>query len=70
MNEKKQHIRRNDFLHFGETIGLPRNSAEKMIEKVSNCEERYLDMCQTSYLPDEMKEQVKNLIRERMSVLK
>lgn len=70
MNGKKQHIRRNDFLHFGEAIGLQRNSAEKMLEKVVKCEDRYLEMCDNSYLPDGMKEQLKALIRERMSVLK
>lgn len=70
MNGKKQHIRRNDFLHFGETIGLPRNSAEKMMERISKYEDRYLDMCENSYLPNDMKEQLKNLIQERMTVLR
>jgi len=70
MNGKKQHIRRNDFLRFGETIGLPRNSAEKMIEKIVKCEVRYLEMCEKSYLPDDMKGKLKNLIQERMNVLR
>ena len=70
MNGKKQHIRRTDFLHFGEAIGLPRNSAEKMMEKTIKCEAHYLEMCEKSYLPDDMKEQLKNLIQERMNVLR
>lgn len=70
MNGKKQHIRRNDFLHFGEAIGLPRSSAEKMMEKIVKYEQRYLNMCESSYLPDEMKERLMDLIRERMVVLR
>ena len=70
MNGKKQHIRRNDFLHFGEAIGLPRNSAEKMIEKIFKSKDYYLEMCETSYLPDDIKERLKNLIQERMAILR
>ena len=70
MNGKKQHIRRNDFLHFGEAIGLQRNTAERMMGKLVKYEGRYLEMCEQSYLPDDMKKQLKDLIRERMSVLR
>jgi len=70
MNGKKQHIRRNDFLRFGETIGLPLNSAEKMMERIVRCETCYLEMCEKSYLPDDMKERLKNLIQERMNILR
>lgn len=70
MNGKKQHIRRNDFLRFGETIGLQQTAAERMMEKIVKCEDRYLEMCEKSYLPDDMKDPLKSLIRERMSVLR
>ena len=70
MNGKKQHIRRNDFLHFGEAIGLPRRSAEKMMEKIIRCEDTYLDLCENSYLPEDMKEALTELIRERMGSLR
>lgn len=69
MNGKKQHVRRNDFLHFGENIGIPRKSAEKMIGKIVQNEAAYLDMCQHSYMPDEMKTRLNTLIQERISVL-
>lgn len=70
MNGKKQNIRRKDFLRFGDAIGLSQNVAEKMMVRVSKCEETYLDMCEKSYLPDDIKEQLKNLIQQRMSVLR
>lgn len=69
MNGKKQHIRRNDFLHFGEAIGIPRKSAEKMIGRIVQNEAIYLDMCQHSYMPDEMKTRLHTLIQERISIL-
>ena len=44
--------------------------AERIMERISKCEETYLDMCEKSYLPDDIKEQLKNLIQQRISVLK
>ena len=70
MNGKKQHIRRNDFLRFGEAIGLQQNAAERMMEKIVKCEDRYLELCENSYLPNDMKKQLKSLIRERISVIR
>lgn len=70
MNGKKQNIRRKDFLRFGDAIGLTQIVAEKIMERISKCEETYLDMCEKSYLPDDIKEQLKNLIQQRISVLK
>ena len=70
MNGKKQHIRRNDFLHFVEAIGLQQNAAERMMEKLIKCEDRYLELCEQSYLPGNMKDQLKSLIRERISALR
>jgi serine/threonine-protein kinase HipA len=70
MHGKKQNIRRNDFLHFGEAIGLSKKSAEKIVEKFVAHEEAYIKMCQDSFLPDDMKERMQQLIRERIGILK
>lgn len=70
MNGKKQNIRRKDFLCFGDAIGLPQNVAEKMMDRISKCEETYLNMCEESYLPDDIKEQLKSLIQQRVSILR
>lgn len=70
MNGKKQHIRRNDFLRFGKAIGLQQNAAERMMEKIVKCEDRYLELCEHSYLPDDMKNQLKGLIQDRIFSLK
>ena len=70
MNGKKQNIRRKDFLRFGDAIGLSQGVAEKLMERLSKYEETYLDMCEKSYLPDDTKERLKSLIRQRISVLR
>lgn len=69
INGKKQNIRRKDFLIFAQTIGITEKSAEKMILKIVNSKEKYIKMCNSSYLPDDMKEGLINLINKKMSIL-
>lgn len=69
INGKKQNIRRKDFLVFAETIGITKKSAEKMIAKIVKLKDEYIEMCNSSYMPDDMKEELKNLIAERISIL-
>ncbi|MBP1544433.1 MAG: HipA domain-containing protein [Oscillospiraceae bacterium] len=69
LNGKKQNIRRKDFLIFAETIGLPTVSAERLIQRVVAMREEYLSMCEASYLPEDMKQKLMQLIGERMAVL-
>ncbi|MDO4961203.1 MAG: HipA domain-containing protein [Eubacteriales bacterium] len=70
MNGKKQNIRRNDFLHFADTIGISRKSAEKLIDQIVKREEIYIEMCRASYMPTDMKEAMETLIRERLDILR
>ncbi len=69
LNGKKQNIRRKDFLIFAENIGLPTVSAERLIQRVVALREEYLSMCEASYLPEDMKQKLMQLIGERMAVL-
>jgi len=70
INGKKQNIRRKDFLIFADTIGIPKKSAEKMIEKIVKLKDKYIDMCKDSYMPDYMKNELEKLIEERIAVLR
>ena len=70
INGKKQNIRRKDFIIFAETIGIADKAAEKLIKKVVNLKDRYITMCRESYIPDDMKESLENLIENRIAVLK
>ncbi|MBE6570540.1 MAG: HipA domain-containing protein, partial [Ruminococcaceae bacterium] len=69
LNGKKQNIRRKDFLVFADTIGISERSAEKMIEKIVKLMEKYISMCRDSYMPEQMKSNLENLIEQRIAVL-
>ena len=69
LNGKKQNIRRKDFLVFADTIGISERSAEKMIEKIVKLKEKYISMCRDSYMPEQMKSNLENLIEQRIAVL-
>ncbi len=69
INGKKQNIRRKDFIIFAETIGITEKSAEKMIEKIVKLKDKYIKMCRDSYIPDDMKKSLENLIEQRISIL-
>lgn len=69
INGKKQNIRRKDFLLFADTIGIPERSAEKMIEKIVKLKDKYISMCRDSYMPEQMRANLENLIEQRIAVL-
>ena len=69
INGKKQNIRRKDFIIFATTIGIQEKSADKMINEIVKLKDKYIAMCDESYLPDEMKEALKILIEQRIKVL-
>ena len=70
INGKKQNIRRKDFIKFAQTAGISEKSAEKMIEKIIKLKDKYISMCNSSYIPDSMKNSLETLITERMAILK
>lgn len=70
INGKKRNIRRNDFLKFAETAGVPQNAAVKLMERVCSLSGTYIKMCEESYLPDHLKEGLGKIIEERSSVLR
>lgn len=70
MNGKKSNLRRNDFLHFAEQCGIGNAAAEKIIKKVLAAEQDYIKLCDESYLPQDMKDALKELIRSRCARLK
>ena len=69
INGKKQNIRRKDFIILADSIGITEKSAEKMIEKVVKLKDKYIAMCRDSYMPDDMKETLENLIENRIAIL-
>lgn len=69
INGKKQNIRKKDFFVFANTIGISEKSAEKMIKKIVSLKDKYILMCQESYMPDDIKTDLENLIEERIAIL-
>ena len=67
---KKRNLRRKDFLDFAQDSGLPARAAERMIEKIISLEPMYMEECDASYLADEWKERMKDLVKERIARLR
>lgn len=69
LNGKKSNIHKRDFIIFSSSIGISEKTAEKMINGVVKLKDKYIDMCVNSYIPDDMKEQLINLINNRIDSL-
>lgn len=70
LNGKKRNIRRSDFITFAENVDISREAAEKIIYRIVSLADTYIELCKSSYLPDDMKESLENLIIKRASRLK
>ena len=70
LNGKKRNLRRNDFLTFAESVGIAREAAGKILEKVAALSDTYIELCRASYLPDDMKATLEALILARTARLK
>ena len=69
LNGKKRGIHLNDFLRFAEVSGISREAAGKMVRKIVSMKNRYLRMCDESYLPNHMKDRFRTLLEERIDAL-
>ena len=69
INGKKRNIRKKDFSIFAEKCGITDKTVEKMIKKMSTLKEKFFMQCENSYLPEEKKEEMKQLIEKRLQVL-
>ena len=69
MNSKKTSLRRKDFLVFAESTGIARKTAEAMIGKMTAHLPEWISMCETSFLPDEVKSALTDLMRDRVARL-
>lgn len=69
LNGKKRNIRKKDFKEFAKNCEIPEKSAENMMKKICSLKEKFLEQCEESYLPENLKEETKQLIEERMQIL-
>ena len=69
MNGKKSNLKKDDFLKFAETIHIPGEAAEKMMNSIISKETRLLELNDESLLPQDMKSDFEELICRRIEVL-
>ncbi len=70
LNGKKRNLRRGDFLKFSESIGLDKRVSNKLIDRLISKEKILDEICDESYLKDELKIKFKKLLNERIEALK
>ena len=69
MNGKKMNIRKGDFLKFADACGITRSTAEKLIQNLVKLTPQWLEMCEESLLPKELKERLEKIIRKRAETI-
>lgn len=69
LNGKKRNITGNDFLKFADSCQIDRKVAIRLVKHLIGKKEEMISLCRNSYLPDEMKERLVELIRQRMDRL-
>ena len=69
MNGKKKNIRKGDFLKFADACGITRSTAEKLIQNLVKLTPQWLEMCEESLLPKELKERLEKIIRKRAETI-
>ncbi len=70
VNGRKLNIRKGDFIKLAEVCGIPQLTAERRISNLVALTPIWIDMCQQSMLPDDLKERLSRLITKRGNVIK
>jgi len=70
LNGKKRRLKKQDFMAFANKCDITEKAAEKMIAKICSLQEKFFKACDESYLPEEYIEQAKQLIGDRIEILK
>ncbi|MCI6603059.1 MAG: HipA domain-containing protein [Clostridiales bacterium] len=70
MNGRKANIRKSDFLKFAENCDITLSTAKKLIRSVVRHSPKWMEMCDKSLLPYELKKRLNKIIAERTDCLK
>ena len=70
LNGKKRNLRKNDFLKFANTCGITDITAKRLMEKITSFQKSFLQACQDSLLPSDMKDSMMQLVNMRMNRLR
>lgn len=70
LNSKKRNIRKNDFIKYGENIGLDKKTIDKYIVKILSYETIFIQMINDSLLDEDFKKRFIILMKEKFNKLK
>lgn len=69
LNGKKRNVKRNDFLTFADNCQINKKTANKLIDKLLDQTGKMISLCRESFMPDEMKMQLEELILQRSAAI-
>ena len=69
LNGKKRNIRKKDLLELASNMGIAEKTALRMMKRIADLKGEYIRMIEESYLPDLMKENFIDLVKDRLDVL-
>lgn len=69
INGKSRNIHRGDFITFGENIGLGKTASQKILDKYLSYVPKLINMCENSFLSDDLKKKWASLINKRKEQL-
>lgn len=70
MNGRKANIRKSDFLKLAENCDITLSTAKKLIQSVVRHSPKWMEMCDKSLLPSQLKKRLNKIIAERTDCLK
>ncbi|QQS35673.1 MAG: HipA domain-containing protein [Ignavibacteriales bacterium] len=69
LNGKKNNLRRKDFEKFADNLGIVEKVRDNTFSKLFKTQKKFDDVIDISFLKDEMKDDYKSLISDRLSIL-
>ena len=69
LNGKKRNVTRNDLLTFAASCNIDKKVAAKLIDTILRKKDALIALCRESYLPEDMKINLENLIEERVRTI-
>jgi serine/threonine-protein kinase HipA len=70
INGKKRNIRRKDFMALSDSCGINEKTARNIINGIVEKYELYVEECKESYMPENMKKQLCELMEHRVQILR
>lgn len=70
LNDKKRNLHRNDFLKFADSCGIERTVANRLIDRLISKRDIFETIVNSSFLTEELKEELRCLIFDRIEAIR